>query len=192
MPQANALPDQDATSSELGDLLRRLRRGQRLTLMQVPERSGLSHSFISQLERGMTQASMMSLQRIATALGTSVQVLMAREDKGPVSLVRAEETPVARTPGSSARSLIKGSRSIQAVELEGISTRWTTPFAHPGGEFMYVLSGSVEVELSEKDRHRLGPGDTVYYEGGVSHRWRRVGRGALRVLLVSENPVGAL
>lgn len=179
-------------SRELGELLRRLRRRNGLTLVQVAERSGLSHSFISQLERGLTHASMLSLERIAGALGTSVHVLMAREDTGPVSLVRVTDEPVARERGSVVRALIRGNRTMQAIEIDGISTAWTPAFAHPGDEFLYVLTGVLEVELDGDERHRLVAGDTVYYEGGVSHRWRRRGTGPLKVLMVSRNLAGDL
>src|SRR2546429_9651468 len=56
---------------DVGERLRALRRSRRATLRTVAERSGLSESFLSQVERGRSSASIESLRRVAEALGVS-------------------------------------------------------------------------------------------------------------------------
>ena len=58
-----------AAEFDVGERLRTLRRFRRCTLQTVAARSGLSESFLSQVERGRSNASIASLRRIADALG---------------------------------------------------------------------------------------------------------------------------
>src|SRR3954452_5153102 len=90
-----------AQRAELGATIRRLRKEHGLTLVQLAKASQLSHPFLSQLERGLTHPSMRSLYRIAIALGTTQQSLLATsvpepDGGGPnaaVRVVRAGEGP---------------------------------------------------------------------------------------------------
>src|SRR5262245_41936991 len=61
----------------LGGAIRALRRDRGLTLVQLAEAAGRSQPFLSPLELGRSRPSMRSLFRIATALGTTQQTLLA-------------------------------------------------------------------------------------------------------------------
>jgi transcriptional regulator with XRE-family HTH domain len=61
-----------STEIDVGERLRAIRRARRCTLRTVAMRSGLSESFLSQVERGRSSASIASLRRIADALGVSI------------------------------------------------------------------------------------------------------------------------
>src|SRR5258708_19465715 len=88
----------------LGEAIRAQRHLLGLTLVDVATRAGLSHPFLSQLERGLARPSMRSLTAIASTLGTSAQALMAAAElpavpaAEPVSAVRG---PHARPPVAS-------------------------------------------------------------------------------------------
>lgn len=59
----------------VGAKIRARRQNQELTLKEVARRTGLSVSLLSQIERAESAASVASLYRIASALGTSLQLL---------------------------------------------------------------------------------------------------------------------
>src|SRR3954453_21849340 len=71
-PARSTRPD-----AALGRAIRSLRRDRGLTLLQAANASGLSQPFLSQLELGRARPSMRSLHRIAVALGTTQQALLA-------------------------------------------------------------------------------------------------------------------
>ena len=54
------------------EIIRAERLKRRLTLEQFAERTGLSKSFLSQIERGLAQPSVSSLKKIASQFGISV------------------------------------------------------------------------------------------------------------------------
>src|SRR3954465_12236007 len=64
-----------AVQSALGERLRAIRQLRRKTLKSVASAAGLSESFVSQLERGRTNATIATLQRLSTALGIEVSDL---------------------------------------------------------------------------------------------------------------------
>jgi DNA-binding NtrC family response regulator len=57
---------------EVGHRIRELRHSRPLTLKQLANRTGLSVSLISQIELGKSAASMSTLHKLATALGTKM------------------------------------------------------------------------------------------------------------------------
>src|SRR5258705_13241721 len=61
----------------LGGAIRARRRQLGMTLEEDAASAGLSHPFLSQLERGLAPPSMRSLTAIAATLGPTAQALMA-------------------------------------------------------------------------------------------------------------------
>jgi len=55
--------------------------------------------------------------------------------------------------------------------------------AHDGQEFIFVLTGSMEVRLGE-EIHVLEPGDAIYYDSTVPHLVKCHGRETTKILAV--------
>jgi DNA-binding response OmpR family regulator len=66
---------EDALLTSVGARVRSERKGKGLTLKQLGKRTGLSVSLLSQIERAESAASVSSLCKIASALGTRLQSL---------------------------------------------------------------------------------------------------------------------
>src|SRR5881397_113488 len=81
------------TEVDVGERLRALRRFRRCTLRTIAARSGLSESFLSQVERGRSSASIASLRRIADALGVSIADLFEPESLPGPRVLRRNERP---------------------------------------------------------------------------------------------------
>ncbi len=178
---------EDTLLRGLGEAIRARRRALGLTLVDVAGRAGLSHPFLSQVERGQARPSMRSLTALATALRTTAQALLALPESEPVSVVRHEvPQPVVDSPGGTVRSLVRGERSMLPLEFTGAPDTFQDYFAHEGEEFLYVVHGTIEVDV-EGDLSVLAAGDSLYYEGGLRHRWRRAVAGPTRVVLVQHN-----
>ncbi|MFT4084704.1 MAG: helix-turn-helix domain-containing protein [Nocardioides sp.] len=182
----------DGTS--LGATIRRRRKARGLTLVELAAAADLSHPFLSQLERGLASPSMASLHRIAQALHTTQPALMAeaegRQPPAEVSLVRSGGGAPVANPGGTARTLVAGNHALYPMLFVGAPVEWGDWYTHAGEEFIHVIAGAIIVEIEDKGVFELGAGDTLYYPGGVAHRWRGVrGYGAetARLLFVQEN-----
>jgi transcriptional regulator with XRE-family HTH domain len=168
---------------ELGRWVRLMRKRQGRSLAAVAADSGLSQSFLSQMERGLVQPSLTSVNRVARALGTTASAIFALQTSDPVSLVRFGQGEVFEE----ARVLVRGNRAMHPLEFRSAPIEFGDYFEHPGEEMLYVVAGRVEAEISHKARYVLGPGDALYYGSMVGHRWRNMDEGPIHVLLVTEN-----
>ena len=196
--------DTEDVGLRLGGAIRARRRLLGMTLVEVAGSAGLSHPFLSQLERGLARPSMRSLTAIAVTLGTTAQALMAESElprppvrapgAGPVnadqvSVVRHREgggDPPVDSPGGTVRPLVRGERAMLPVEYIGAPREFNEYFRHDGDEFVYVTRGTIEADI-EGDRFTASAGDAVYYAGGLLHRWRGVGDEEVRLVVVQEN-----
>jgi transcriptional regulator with XRE-family HTH domain len=178
----------DMQAAQVGARIRAMRRARGLTLEELGALCDLSHPFLSQLERGRARPSMVSLERIARALGSSQLELLAGGEETPTTLVRAEEGTRGHYAEGEARMLVHGTRSFHPMEFRGSNLERGVFFVHDEDEFIHVVEGSVEVDLAEQGVSVLVEGDSLYYVGGTPHRWRALEPGGYRLFVVKEKP----
>jgi transcriptional regulator with XRE-family HTH domain len=170
--------NQEEIDSRLGSAIRSVRHTRKQTLVEIAAATGLSHPFLSQIERGRARPSMRSLFLIAEALGTTQQTLLA-------AATPAGEPPVI---GTGTRLLLHEG-GVDITEFAEIGTEFEEFFSHVRPEFLYVVTGTLEVETraseeAESNIRTLGARDSVSYSGGVLHRFRRAGAQPCIVLMV--------
>jgi DNA-binding transcriptional MerR regulator/quercetin dioxygenase-like cupin family protein len=173
----------------LGPRLRRLRRERGETLGQAAAAVGLSPSFLSELERDQSGASMSTLHRLLGYYGTTVAAILQGRSDGVARPVRAGEGRSIRSHGVLVEQLVAGLALMepQIFTLErGACSEGG--YSHEGEEFVYVLEGAFEVVLSERERHVLRHGDSLYYPSSVPHAWRNAGETVARVLWINTPP----
>ena len=95
-PAADAgapLTDMPAAAT-IGQMLRARRKDIGKTMKQVAREAGLTEGFISQIERGISTPSLISLYNVANALGTSVDTFLSQPPQHSHSMVsHAGERP---------------------------------------------------------------------------------------------------
>lgn len=211
VPDPAPLPTDDA-DLRLGRVVRARRHAQGSTLVEIARASELSHSFLSQLERGRARPSMRSLFLIAQALGTTQQTLLA-EAAPPSATSSSIDVGQRGVAGSgTARLLSHVDDGADVTEFVNVPATFDDYFCHGRHEFVYVISGQLEVELSPHDAsagdadgpgtsagtsdsataqtqlHLLGPRESLGYPGSVRHRHRRVGPQDCVILVVHSGP----
>ena len=142
----------------VGGRLRSLRVARRLTLRDIATRAGLSESFLSQLERGQTGATVQSLQRIAEALGIEVSDLFSGDGTQRPRIVRRDD----RRPfawgklGRKALLTPKPFEFLEVVvaEIEPGGSTGDAPYTHGDSEeLFYVVAGTLELTLDVERGH---------------------------------------
>jgi transcriptional regulator with XRE-family HTH domain len=181
-----------SAADTVGAQLRLLRRARRQTLRQVAQRARVSESFLSQLERGRTGASIASLQGIAGALGVEVSDLFARNgDTGP-RVLRREDRPYVSW-GTLGRKALLTPKPFEALEVVAASFERggsTGPDSYVHGdseELLVVVSGVVELMLGEETM-RLGAGDCARYRSSMPHRLVNAGEETAEVMYIMSPP----
>lgn len=159
----------------VGDAIRRLREGQRLSVRTLASKCGFSASFISQVELGQASPSIASLERIASALGITLgQFFLTAEPAAP-SVIRASQRPVLQSQWSRAQ--------IESVASATVGNKLEALFItlRPGGSsgarlhinetelLAVVFAGEVLLQL-EETAQVLRRGDAITIPPGTPHR----------------------
>ena len=172
----------------LGARLRALRAARGWSLAEVAEKSGLSVSFLSAVERGQSRISVGNLFKLADAYGTTVPGLSPdyRPDRRSVLHPRDRPRYVAGGGLVVIEDLISRPGALEAQRIEvrpgGGSEE---AYAHPGEEFIYVLSGQLVFWIDERERHRLAAGDSLSFRSSRPHRWLNDGDAPATVLWIN-------
>jgi transcriptional regulator with XRE-family HTH domain len=176
----------------LGSRLAGLRKLNGLSLEEVALRSGLTKSYLSKVERAVSQPSIATVLKLARALGvTSGQLLGEEPHEDGIVVVRKEDrVPFSRAEGRSgyAYEAIAAHRDHKAM----------TPFImrpplrsggkpdlvdHPGEELIHVIHGEMEVAFADRTVH-LRAGDSLYFDASIPHRSRSLGKVPAEALVV--------
>ncbi len=173
VPQASARTGQAFDERELGSHIRELRIKRNMSLRTLADQSGVSPSFLSQVERGATSPSIATLMRIAQALDRTIGSLF--EYPSPSRLVRKGEGVRLVHPSGEWDEVLLTPREFSHLQVirstlaAGGSTGAET-FTYGSSETsMIVESGQVEVEL-DGERVILMEGDCLSYEPATPHR----------------------
>ncbi len=164
-----------------GEYVKKIRTEQNLTLKELSKKSGLSVSFLSQFERGISTISVDALLVLADALGIdSREVIMES-----LATSQPKEDYVLRSynrhiPQISANNQIQTSLSSFGYDKKMLARMYTLlpdgseektlPVAHEGEEFIYVLEGILTLEI-DNVRYDLHPEDTAHFPSTKKHMW---------------------
>ncbi|KUO42649.1 MAG: hypothetical protein APU95_04505 [Hadesarchaea archaeon YNP_N21] len=175
-----------APNQKIGERLAALRRARGFTLQELAGRCGLSASFLSQIERGVSAPSIVSLYRICQALAVPLfQVLPDPVlDSSPVRYLDMQPHFKLSDKGT---SYIRLSSNFPGRQLEILINLFPPGYKHPpathkGEEFGYVLSGDLTLIVEGKE-YLLGPGDSFHFVAEKPHTYRT--RQGAKVLIVS-------
>jgi len=164
----------------LGRQIRDTRTSRRLSLEALAARAGVSRSMLSEVERGSKVPTVLVLDRIATALDTSIARLLGEERLARVTVLRRGEQDVVVDPAGWERRIL--SPVLPGVEFEFMRT--TIPGGVDAGEFSPHAAGSREYLAVERGTltltidgtpHTLRAGDSIYYAGDCRHAFANAG-----------------
>ena len=196
----------------LGSRIRDERRKRKLTLEVLSQKTELSKSFLSQIERGLAQPSISSLKRIAREFGISVVDLFPSEidlesQNGNLPPIKkngqtyVEEVQVVRASRRKRLTLPGSYVSYDLLtpdlnrQLEVMFMR-INPGEHsgeepmidlPGEKFGYVMKGTLESKVGDRV-YQLTAGDSIYFPAHFPHSWRGLGEVSIEVLWVLTPP----
>lgn len=179
----------------VGEKLRTLRLKKSMGLVELGRHTGLSAAMLSKLERGKLFPTLPTLLRIAMVFGVGLDFFFTDERKRHVvSIVRRAER--LRFPEIPARSPIAyhfesldfkaNDRKLNAfyADFEPILPEKLRLHQHAGVEFLYLISGKLELTIGA-DTHELETGDAIYFDSGVRHHYHRVSTEACRAVIVT-------
>jgi len=177
----------------IGSRIRQRRTDLGHSLQDLAGRTGLTPSFLSQVERDQTEPSITSLRKIAEALQVPIfYFLMTPEHHNPV--VRKVDRRVLALPGSGVTYELLSPPDFVGRSMEIVVTRMGPgvvggdhPVTHPGEEFIVVVQGTASIRVAEAE-HVLLPGDSIYFHSSIPHQIRNAGESELEILAAITPP----
>jgi transcriptional regulator with XRE-family HTH domain len=178
----------------IGERIRRLRLKKSMGLVELGKHTGLSASFLSQLETGRVVPTLRNLARIAMVFSKDLSYFFETEPTAMFRIhkqkdrVRLPQTGV-EPPTYFFESLgyMVPDRHMDPYFAEFIPmARTPEPKAHmhPGYEFLYVLDGELELRHGDQEC-MLEPGDSVYFDSGTPHSYQCAGKRPAKVIIVT-------
>ncbi|MBA2301394.1 MAG: MerR family transcriptional regulator [Acidobacteria bacterium] len=173
----------------LGPKLQRLRARTGLGVADAAKRAGISPGFLSSVERGQANASVATLQRLATTYGATVMDLF-QAPKGKERLVRpADRRVLEMHSGVRMEMLSSGATMLQSMLFRVAPLSGSDgSYSHQGEEFIHMMAGTLEVWLDELECFVLNEGDSFWFESTLGHRWFNPGKTDAVLLWINTPP----
>ncbi len=178
--------------TEISQKIKTLRKQQNLTLKDLSQKSGLSISFLSQVENGSTSLAIVSLKKISDALEVPIVYFFNEHEEHNYS-VKSEDHKVFKMEGTPSEFVrISGDFPNRTMETLIVTLMPESvhgeAMTHPGEEFVYLLEGVIIVTIDGVD-HLLKAGDSIHYPSTVPHVWKNPLKQEARVLSTTSHRI---
>ncbi|MEP2530499.1 XRE family transcriptional regulator [Shimia sp.] len=163
---------------DLGVRVRELRRARKWTLEQAAKQAGLARSTLSKIENGQMSPTYDALKKLAVGLEISVPQLFTPPKKdqvmGRLAVVKSGEGVNHATATYEHELLAEGLRKKSMLPYRArIRARNVEEFEgwvrHDGEEFLFVLTGVIQLYTEFYEPIEMRRGDSAYYDGAMGH-----------------------
>jgi transcriptional regulator with XRE-family HTH domain len=179
----------------IGPKIRAIRLKKKMGLVELGRHTGLSPAMLSKIERAQLFPTLPTLLRIALVFSVGLDYFFAgSRDQPVVGIVRRKDrlrfrdTPDGRDVSYEFESLdypaVERKTSAYLAEFLPVALEKARRHQHPGGEFLYVLHGTLEMRIGDAV-HELHAGDSIYFDASVPHAYRRAGARPCSAIVVT-------
>jgi len=182
------------TEKHLGERIRRLRLKKSMGLVDLGKHTGLSASFLSQLETGRVVPTLRNLARIAMVFSKDLSYFFESEPS-PIFRVHRKKDRV-RMPQTGVEPPTYTFESLGYMVADRHMDPYFAEFVpvavdvepkshmHTGFEFLYVLAGELALRHGDQEA-KLSTGDAVYFDAGTPHSYRCAGTRPAEAIIVT-------
>lgn len=180
---------------DIGEIIKKLRAEAGMTQAQLGEKSGLSFTTISKLEKGSLTGTIPTHRKLAQAFNLSLSQFYKGLDEPEKELLKVTSTsrPQAdifyyNDKAISQILLKKAGRHNMLPELVRLEPNGQTALEQkPRGveQFIYVLEGKIELKAGS-DTFRLKKGECIYIDAFLPHTMKNDSSAAAKILKVTS------
>jgi len=173
---------------EVGARLRSLRAERDLSIRDLAHKSGLNVNTLSMIENGKTSPSLETLQQLSIALEKPIAAFFEESTpKNKIAHYQASQRPSIAFAHGMLEDLGAGMPRRGAetflVTLKPHSNSGENLMVHTGRETVFCLEGQLTYIVDEQT-FLLEPGDSLFFEAHLPHRWQNTGATPTRSVLV--------
>jgi transcriptional regulator with XRE-family HTH domain len=189
------------SEKRIGERIKRLRLKKSMGLVELGRHTGLSASFLSQLETGRVVPTLRNLARIAMVFSKDLSYFFEPEPNSLFRIHRRKERVRLPQTGVEMPSYYFESLGYMVPDrhMDPYFAEFLPPAAgmepkahlHPGSEFLYVLEGELEIRHGDH-QCTLESGDAVYFDASTAHAYLCAGKKPTRAIIVTMHQAPAL
>jgi transcriptional regulator with XRE-family HTH domain len=175
----------------LGKRLSDLRKRKNMTLDELSEKSGVSKSILSQIERDLSNPTVITISRIASALGENLSDFFLKiEVEDTDTIERSKETPsITSKDGLCQLNILGAGETVNWLQwyLLNMKPKGVLDSNSHGPktfENLTVLEGEVEVE-NGGSKEIIKKGDTFRFQTNKNHLIKNISKKNSQVLMVN-------
>jgi electron transfer flavoprotein alpha subunit len=180
----------DPKSVSFGRRIRKMREDQRMSVVDLAEKTGQPPEFIEQVESDSLTPPVSFLLQLSQALQIDPSSFLTDQEKIQIDGKR-QEGYAKRTQNYSYRTLTPGAadKHLRAfmVTIEPREFHKMVEYKHPGEEFIFVFRGELEVTLGSKVFH-LKQGETIHFESETKHKLRNLSEDQCELIVTLYTP----
>jgi quercetin dioxygenase-like cupin family protein len=172
----------------VGKRIKQARLKKKMTHDVLANETGLSTDYLKQIESGKEIPPVGTLLQISRSLEIDSSMLLKlesskREDRVKAYTKRTENYAYSTlTPGTENKHL-----KAFKVTVEPQTDHKGVGYQHEGEEFVYVLSGSIEISVGDHV-NRLKKGASLHFNSGIRHMMKNRGKTKTELLVVVYGP----
>ena len=181
-------------AKRIGERIKYLRQRKQMGLVELGRHTGLSASFLSQLETGRVVPTLRNLARIAMVFSKDMSYFFEPEKPELFRIVRGADRQ--RQPQTGTDDPGYFFEALGAVPMDKRITPYLAEFLplaegraprshqHAGTEFLYILSGNLKL-THDGQEDAFEAGDAVYFQSNVLHSYETVGAEKCEALIIT-------
>jgi len=179
--------------AKIGDKLRELRHRRNLGVRELAQRSGVSHSTISLIERDKISPSVDTLNAILDSLGTTLVSFFSQLQTEPQAspFYRATEFVEIGRLGTVSHRMVginhPNRQLLLLHERYAPDSASDAALSHYAQEAGVVIQGRIELTVGETSQV-LEAGDGYYFDSREPHTFRNVGGGESQIISAVTPP----
>jgi len=178
--------------AEAVERIQNLRKRSGMSIRQLASASGVTAGMISFIERGTSSPSLVTLQKILSALGTDLaELLSSGADQNDEHVFYREKM---KTISDEERTYSMVLPKRESIAIEMLDEHLRPVKKKPQFETLncdiagYVLDGTMTLEIKGQKKQALRTGDSFYVNAGIQHRGYATGDGVVRLITVTHPP----
>jgi transcriptional regulator with XRE-family HTH domain len=192
--------EQFIAEKHIGERIKRLRLKKSMGLVELGRHTGLSASFLSQLETGRVVPTLRNLARVAMVFSKDLSYFFESEPQSLFRVHRRKER--VRLPQTGVDDPTYFFESLGYMVPDRLMDPYfaefvpltksqdVRPHVHAGYEFLYVLQGELEIRHGDQVSV-MEAGDAVYFDASTPHAYVCVGKTPAVSLIVTMHQAQA-
>ena len=160
-------------NAQIGNIIKLARKKNKTTLNELSDKTGLSVSYLSLMERGLNDPTLENLNKVCTALNLTLSDLIIMAENSAAVVVHPENRETLfSTDGYLYETAFNGTHNMNLIFMTVKNNELHVSTAHVNDEIGHIVSGSMLIDIDGVS-YEAKAGDSIYVEAGKNHSYRK-------------------